>query len=101
MKKVKTGEEEVEFLEEAEINSLFDELLQAAGRRGVPEKLINKTKKVVLKQTKKIEKEITKGKVKSEPIRKLREVTKRMQDIVKDPPSYNREVIMELLKKSV
>jgi len=98
MKKVKTGEEEVEFLEEADINSLFENLLQAAGRRGVPEKLINKAKKNLLKRTKKAEKAINKNKVNTDELRRLRESTKRLEDIVKDPPSYNREVIQEILR---
>ncbi|MBC7190026.1 hypothetical protein H5U35_07480 [Candidatus Aerophobetes bacterium] len=98
MKKVKVGEEEVEFLEESELDSLFENLLQAAGRRGVGEKLINKAKKKIIKQTKKAEKAINKGKAKSEELRRLRESTKRLEDIVKDPSSYTREVIEELLK---
>lgn len=96
MKKVKIGGEEIELYEEADLNSLFENLLQAAGRRGVSEKLINKTKKILLKQTKKADKAVEKGK--SEQLRKLRDYIKRLEDIVKDPPSYSREVIEEILK---
>ncbi|MCD6575348.1 hypothetical protein J7K97_06725 [Candidatus Aerophobetes bacterium] len=96
MKKVKIGGEEIELYEEADLNSLFENLLQAAGRRGVSEKLINKTKKILLKQTKKADKAAEKGK--SEQLRKLRDSIKRLEDIVKDPPSYSREVIEEILK---
>jgi len=98
MKKVKIGGEEIELYEEADLNSLFENLLQAAGRRGVSEKLINKTKKILLKQTKKADKAVEKGKGKSEQLRKLRDSIKRLEDIVKDPPSYSREVIEEILK---
>lgn len=98
MKKVKAGEEEVEFLEEKDLESLFEDLLQAAGRRGVSEKIINKAKKSLLKQTKKAEKAINKGKPNPDQLRRLRESTKRLEDIVKDPSSYSREVIEEVLK---
>lgn len=98
MKKVKAGEEEVEFLEEKDIESLFETLLQSAGRRGVSEKVINKAKKSILKQTKKLEKIINKGKPNPDKLRRLRESTKRLEDIVKDPSSYSREVIEEVLK---
>jgi len=106
MRKVKAGEEEVEFLEEKDLESLFETLLQAAGRRGVSEKVINKAKKSLLKQTKKAEKTINKGKEKTinkgkpnpDKLRRLRESTKRLEDIVKDPSSYSREVIEEVLK---
>ena len=85
MKKVKVGEEEIEFLEEADISSLFESFLQAAGRRGVEEKLINKAKKNLLKRTKKAEKVINKKKIKSDELLRLRESTKRLEDMVKDP----------------
>jgi len=98
MKKVKVGGEEIELFEEEDLNSLFENLLQAAGRRGVAEKLINKAKKSLLKQTKKAEKAVAKGKAKSEPLRKMRDSIRRIEDIVKDPPSYSREVIEEILR---
>ena len=98
MRKVKVGTEEMEFLEEKEINSLYEDLLQSAGRRHVAEKVINKAKKTILKQTKKMEKDINRGKVKSEQLRKLRESTKRLEDIIKDPSSYTGSVIEEILK---
>ena len=90
MRKVKVGEEEVEFLEEGDIQTLFENLLQSAGRRGVSEKIINKAKKSILKQTKKAAKSIDKGKADSTKLRRLRESTKRLEDIVKDPTSYSR-----------
>jgi len=98
MRKVKVGEEEIEVVEEVDLGPLFEKLLQAAGRRGVAEKLINKTKKSLLKQIKKADKAINKGKAKSEQLRKMRESVKRLEDIVKDPSSYTKEVIEELLK---
>ena len=98
MRKIKVGLEEIEILEEKEIDSLYEALLQSAGRRHVKEKVINKAKKTILKQTKKIEKDIKKGKIKSEPLRRLRESTKRLEDIIKDPSSYTGPVIEEILK---
>ncbi len=98
MKKVKVGEEEVEFLEEGDINSLFDQILDVAGRRGVSEKLINKAKKSIIKQTKKAQKSIDKGKPNADKLRRLRDSTRRLEDIVKDPSSYTREVMQEILK---
>ncbi|MCD6257815.1 hypothetical protein J7J45_07140 [Candidatus Aerophobetes bacterium] len=99
MKKVEVAGEQIEFMEEGDLDSLFEKLLQAAGRRGVSEKVINKAKKSVLKQTKKIEKALSKGKLRSsEQVRRLRESTKRLEDIVKDPSSYTGHVIEEILK---
>lgn len=98
MRKVKVADEEIEFLEEKDLDSLFENLLQTAGRRGVSEKVINKAKKSLLKQTKKVEKAIDKGKIRSEHLRRLRESTRRLEDIVKDPTSYTGHVIEEILK---
>jgi len=98
MKKIKAGEQEIEFYEEKEILPLFDDLLQAAGRRGVPEKVINKTKKKILKLTQKGQMKIDKGKPDASLLRDLRNSIKRIQDIVKNPSSYTGSVIEEILK---
>jgi len=98
MKMIKAGEQEIEFYEEKEIGPLFDRVLQAAGKRGVPEKVIEKARKRVLKLTKKAQKKIDKKKSDPSLFRDLRNTIKRLQDIVKDPSSYTRNVIEEILK---
>jgi len=98
LKKVKLGGEEIEFFEEGDILSLYEKLLQAAGRRGVSEKLIEKTKKKILKLTKKGAKLISKGKPDVNSLNNLCETIKRLEDIVKDPSSYTGPVITEILK---
>ena len=98
MKKVKSGGEEIEFFEEGDILSLYEKLFQAAGRRGVSEKLLEKTKKKILKLTKKGEKLISKGKPDVNSLDNLCGTIKRLKDIVKDPPSYAGPVITEILK---
>jgi len=98
MKMIKAGEQEIEFYEEKEIAPLFDRVLQSAGKRGVPEKVIEKARKRVLKLTKKAQKKIDKKKPDPSLLRDLRNTIKRLQDIVKDPSSYTRNVIEEILK---
>jgi len=98
MKKIKVGEAEVEFYEEKDILPIFDELFQAAGRRGVSEKVINKTQKKILKLTKKAQKMIDKGKPDASKLRDLRNSINRIKDITKNPSSYTGGVIEEILK---
>ncbi len=98
MKKVKSGEDEIDFFEEEDIVSLYENLFQAAGRRGVSRKLMEKTKKKILKLTKKGEKLIDKGKPNMDSLHSLHEILKRLEDIVNDLPSYEGVVITELLK---
>jgi len=98
MKTIKAGEQSIEFYEEKDVIFLFDKLLQAAGKRGVPEKVIEKAKKKVLRFTKKGQKKIDKGKPDPSLLRDLRNTIKRLKDIVKDPSSYTGNVIEEILK---
>ena len=98
MKKVKSGGEEIEFFEEGDVISLYENLFQVAGRRGVSEKLLEKTKKKILKLTKKGEKLIGKGKPNMNSLRSLYGTLKRLEDITKDPSSYTGAVITEILK---
>ena len=98
MKKVKSGGEEIEFFEEGDIVSLYEKLFQAAGRRGVSERVIEKTKKKILKLTKKEEKLISKGKPDMNSLRNLYRTLQRLEDIAKDPSSYTGPVITEILK---
>jgi len=98
LKKIKSGEEEIEFFEEKDIVSLYEKIFQTAGRRGVSQKLLEKTKKKILKLTKKGEKLIDKGKPNMNSLRSLHETLKRLEDIVKDPSSYTGTVITEIIK---
>ncbi len=98
MKKIKSGEEEIEFFEEKDVVSLYEKIFQTAGRRGVSQKLLEKTKKKILKLTKKGEKLIDKGKPNMNSLRSLYETLKRLEDIVKDPSSYAGPVITEIIK---
>jgi len=98
LKKVKSGGEEIEFFEEGDVISLYESLFQVAGRRGVSEKLLEKTKKKILKLTKKGEKLIGKEKPNMNSLRSLYGTLKRLEDITKDPSSYTGVVITEILK---
>lgn len=94
MRKIKVSEEEIEFLEEKEVISLFDNLSQT----GVSKKVVNRTKKRLLKQTAKAEKIINKGRPDSIRLRSLRQSTKCLQDMFRDPSSYPPKVAEEMLK---
>jgi len=98
MKTIKVNEQSIEFYEEKDVIFLFDKLLQAAGKRGVPEKVIEKAKKRVLKLTRKGQKKIDKGKPDPSLLRDLRNTIKRLEDITRDPSSYTGNVIEEILK---
>lgn len=99
MRKIKVGTEEVEFLEEEDVTSLFEDVSQIAQEKGVSEKMVSRAKKAVLKQTKKMQKASRKGKIRTaDPLLALRQSTRDLEAIVKDPSSYAPNVVEELLK---
>ncbi|TET62835.1 hypothetical protein E3J48_03695 [Candidatus Aerophobetes bacterium] len=98
MTKVKINEVKIEFMEEEEAVSLFDDLLQRVERDGVSRKLVEKAEKKILKRTRKAQKTINKGKPSPEQLRSLRESTKLLEDIIKHPNRYSGKVTEEVLK---
>lgn len=99
MKKIEISGEEIEFLEEKDLDSLFERLSKVAEEKGVSKKIVSKAKKSLLKTTKKLEKKVNKGKTRtSEPLRNLRQSTRDLEHIVNEPSSYAPNVIKELLK---
>lgn len=98
MKKIKVSDEEVEFLEEKDLESLLDKVLQIGTKKGIPDKVIKKAKKNLLKETKKAKKNIDREKPDLSQLRRLRQSTKHLEEMARNPSSYSPEAMKEILK---